>query len=369
MATDEYYMRLALREAQKGLGRTSPNPCVGAIIVKDDRIIGRGYHKKAGTPHAEINAIRNATEDVAGATIYVTLEPCSHTGKTPPCCEALVKAGFIRVVIGMQDPNPLVNGRGVAFLQRHGVVVVCGVHEEPCRRLNDWFIKFMRTRRPWTIMKAGISLDGRLSYRVGTQGWITGEASLRATHQLRDRVDAILVGRGTVAIDDPSLTTRLANRTGKDAIRVIVDSQLSLPLACKVYQQESQAPTWICCGERASQKKKDQLIDLGIRILEFSQDSNGINCVQLVDKLGKEGIGSLLVEGGGRMHGSFLRAELYDQAYLFMAPRFAGSDGEPLLSGIGITGRERSPWLEPVRYRRLGEDILVVGNLVYPQNG
>jgi diaminohydroxyphosphoribosylaminopyrimidine deaminase/5-amino-6-(5-phosphoribosylamino)uracil reductase len=365
MKTDEDYMRIALREARKGLGRTSPNPCVGAVIVKDGQIISRGYHQRAGTPHAEINAIRNARESINGATMYVTLEPCSHTGKTPPCCEALVQAGLKRVVIGMQDPNPLVDGRGRAFLEQHNIAVSSGVLEASCRRLNDWFIKFIQTKRPWMIMKAGISLDGRLNYQTGQQGWITGSSSLRQVHVLRDRVDAIMVGRGTVAVDNPALTARIDGRQTKDPVRIILDSHLQLPVDCQVFHVKSSAATWVCCRMDASLEKKAEFQRLGVKILELPASPHGLDLLQLVERLGREGICSVLVEGGARLHGSFLQTRLYDYAYLFIASRFAGDSGDSLTSGLNVAGRDSAPIIEPMQYRRFGRDILLAGNICY----
>lgn len=211
---DLRFMRLALREARKGLGRTSPNPCVGAVVVKNNSVISRGYHKKAGTPHAEIHALRKAGEQARGATIYVTLEPCNHTGRTPPCSQAVAAAGIKRVVVGMEDPNPLVSGSGKAFLQEQGIEVVSGVLEKQCRELNLPFIKHISSGMPFVVMKAGISLDGKISYQQGRPGWMTGESSARKVHGLRNSLDAILVGRGTIAIDNPSLTTRLPGKKG-----------------------------------------------------------------------------------------------------------------------------------------------------------
>ena len=206
---DTRFMRLALREARKGLGRTSPNPCVGAVIVQEGTVVSRGYHKKAGTPHAEVHALRKAGARAIGATLYVTLEPCNHTGRTPPCSHAVAAAGIKRVVVGMEDPNPLVSGSGNTYLQNQGVEVISGILEKECRDLNLPFIKHISTGKPFVVMKAGMSLDGKLSYQEGQPGKMTGEKSLRRLHGLRNHLDAILIGRGTVVADNPSLTTRL----------------------------------------------------------------------------------------------------------------------------------------------------------------
>ena len=362
---DKHFMRLALKEARKGLGRTSPNPCVGAVIVKSGVVIGKGYHKKAGTPHAEINAIRNASESVVDATIYVTLEPCNHTGKTPPCSRAIVDFGFSRVVIGMTDPNPLVNGGGIDFLKKNGIEVVSGVQERECEALNYPFIKQITQGIPWVIMKAGVSLDGRLNYQYGHGGWITGEQSAREVHKLRDKVDAILVGRKTVEIDNPSLTTRLTGTVSKDPIRIILDSDLSTSLSSKVYHLESQAPTWVVCAADAPKVKKDEFQDLGIKLIEIDRRGKGLDLRLLLKALGKESICSVLVEGGARLHGAFLREKLFDYVHLFYAPLFAGDDGVPLIEGYGVQGRHAAPRLEHVIHKRLGDDILISGQVSY----
>jgi diaminohydroxyphosphoribosylaminopyrimidine deaminase/5-amino-6-(5-phosphoribosylamino)uracil reductase len=360
------FMRLALKEARKGLGRTSPNPCVGAVIVKNDKVIAKGYHEKAGTAHAEIQAIRNATQSVAGATIYVTLEPCNHTGKTPPCSHALLKAGFSRVVVGMTDPNPLVNGSGIDFLKSNGVDVTSGVLEQECRALNFPFIKHITQGTPWTIMKAGVSLDGKLNYQHGQSGWITGEKSAHAVHRLRNTVDAILVGRNTVEIDNPSLTTRLSRGRSHDPIRIILDSDLSTSLESKVYHLESQAPTWVICATDAPVSRKEAFNRLGIRLLAVDRKEKGLDLCSLLKKLGRENICSILVEGGARLHGAFLREELFDYAHLFYAPLFAGDDGVSLIEGYRIENRLVAPRLINSTYKRLGDDILLSGHLSYP---
>ena len=362
---DKHFMSLAVSEARKGQGHTSPNPCVGAVIVKDGVVIGKGYHKKAGTPHAEINAIRNASESVVGTTIYVTLEPCNHTGKTPPCSKAILDSGFSRVVCGMTDPNPLVKGSGIDFLRSHGVEVLAGVLNEECEALNYPFIKQITQGIPWLIMKAGVSLDGRLNYQHGQGGWITGEQSAYEVHKLRNTVDAILVGRKTVEIDNPSLTTRLTSIESKDPIRVILDSDLSTSLSSKVYHLDSRAPTWIICAADAPKVKKEQFQNLGIKLIEIDRAENGLDLRLLLNALGSENICSVLVEGGARLHGAFLREKLFDYAHLFYAPLFAGDGGVALIEGYDVQDRSAAPRLEQVTHKRLGDDILVSGQLSY----
>jgi diaminohydroxyphosphoribosylaminopyrimidine deaminase / 5-amino-6-(5-phosphoribosylamino)uracil reductase len=359
-------MRLALKEARKGLGRTSPNPCVGAVIVKDDCVIAKGYHKKAGTPHAEINALRLAGKEAFGATLYVTLEPCNHTGRTPPCSHAVADAGIKKVVAGMEDPNPLVHGSGLAFLRRNNIEVLSGVLAEECREINRPFLKYITTSLPWVIMKAGISLDGRITYEKGKNGWITGPQSLRKAHQLRDISDAIMVGVGTICIDDPSLTTRLAHRKGKDPQRVVLDTALRTPLSAKILHLDSQSATWIFCGHKADSQRKDDLLATGAIVHSVDLDkAGGVNIAQVLAVLGREGMSSVLVEGGGRVHGSMLKNRLVDHANLFYGPLFCGDNGTPVVRGISASLSNDAIHLEKLHYQRFGDDLMIEGDIRY----
>jgi diaminohydroxyphosphoribosylaminopyrimidine deaminase/5-amino-6-(5-phosphoribosylamino)uracil reductase len=353
-------MRLALREARKGLGRTSPNPAVGAVVVNDGQVIGRGYHRKAGTPHAEVNALMDAGHDVRGATLYVTLEPCNHSGRTPPCTQAILERGISRVVVGMADPNPQVAGGGSRFLVDRGVSVTAGVLENECRAINRPFVKHVTTGLPWVIMKAGVSLDGRIAPASGQSGWITGEVSQRSVHRLRDRVDAIAVGIGTARTDDPSLTTRLP-RGGSDPLRVVLDTALTLSADAAMLKQKSRAQTWIFCSHDASDERVCKLEKAGAVIRRITRDANGhLDLNAVLVELGRHGITSLLVEGGGTVHGAFLRQNLYDEANIYIAPVFLGEKGVPLVAGVLATPQEYLR-LEGVQMRRLGSDVLLTG--------
>ncbi len=361
---DTGYMRLALEEAARGLGRTSPNPCVGAVIVRDNVIVGRGYHRRAGTPHAEVNAIADAGPAARGATIYVTLEPCNHTGRTPPCTRAILEAGIRRVVIGMKDPNPSVVGGGGDFLADRGIEVTCGVLEQECRRLNHPFLKHSVTGLPWVIMKAGMSLDGRITYRRGEGGAITGAAARERVHVLRDRTDAILVGVETALVDDPSLTCRRRDRPGRDPLRVVLDSRLRLAPDARMLRQESEAATWIFCGPSPPVGREEHLVRAGAVVHRVDlRDDGGLDLEQVLAVLGRAGLTSVLVEGGAAVHGSFLRHGLVDEVFLFMAPFFIGSQGVPVIDGYAIEGRETAPRLREMHVERLAGDILVRGLL------
>ncbi|WP_240910221.1 bifunctional diaminohydroxyphosphoribosylaminopyrimidine deaminase/5-amino-6-(5-phosphoribosylamino)uracil reductase RibD [Desulfopila sp. IMCC35008] len=364
---DSHFMKIALNQARKGEGRTSPNPCVGAVLVKGHEIVGRGYHKKAGTPHAEIHALADAGSQAQGATMYVTLEPCNHTGKTPPCSHAVAKAGVSRVVVGMRDPNPLVDGSGIDYLQEHGIEVHSGVLEAQCRTINLPFLKHITTGLPYLIMKAGISLDGKLNYESGTSGWITGTESGKYVHRLRNRYDSIMVGCNTVLIDNPSLTTRLAKGQGRDPVRVILDRELRIPLNAKVFSATSGAYCWIFCSKDADENKIDQLQRKGVKVSRISHLSETeLDLPEMLKLIGKAGICSVLIEGGAALHGSFMRQKLFDYAYLFQAPLFAGEEGLSLISGYSARGKAEASFLKDAQYKKLGKDIVIHGALSYP---
>jgi len=364
---DSHYMRMALFEARKGEGRTSPNPCVGAVIVKNGRVLSKGYHKSAGSPHAEVNAIRKVTESLVGTTIYVTLEPCNHTGKTPPCTQTIIENGISRVVIGVTDPNPLVDGSGISFLKKHGVEVVTGILRDECFEIIRPFVKYITQAVPWTIMKGGISLDGKINYVKGKSGWITGKESSAEVHRIRDKVDAILIGVETVRIDNPSLTTRRDNFKGKDPIRIIIDTFLRSPLSSKVFHVDSEAPTWVFCSNDAPKNKMAELRQLGVKIRLVQTIDNKLDLQQVLKILGKAGVCSVLVEGGARLHGSFLKERLFDSACLFFAPLFAGDSGISLVAGYDIEEQNSAPRLTDVSYKRLGEDMMIKG--IFQYNG
>lgn len=366
---DILFMRRALSEARKGLGRTSPNPCVGAVIVKDGEIIATGYHKKAGGPHAEIVALQKAGGRASGATMYVTLEPCNHTGRTPPCSRAVAESGIRQVCIGMLDPNPLVDGGGAQLLGRVGIEVNHGLLEDRCRELNKPFITYITKGRPWVVLKAGMTLDGRIAFKKDQADSITGPESIRSVHRLRDRCDAILVGRNTVDIDDPSLTTRIVGRKGKDPIRVILDTNLNISAKAKIVTQSmTDGLTRVMCGQAAPEPKIKSLEDQGVSVTQIPVDDNGRLSLSAVLKfLGSQQITSLLVEGGAAVHGSFLKAGLADHLEFYYSPLIGGDGGTGVIENFRVEGgRERSVKVTNVRQRRLGKDFLLSGDLVYP---
>ncbi|AEG14827.1 riboflavin biosynthesis protein RibD [Desulfofundulus kuznetsovii DSM 6115] len=361
-ALDEYYMQMALDLARRALGRTSPNPMVGAVLVKDGQVIGRGYHARAGTPHAEIHALNEAGEQAAGATLYVTLEPCCHRGRTGPCTEAILDAGVKRVVAAMTDPNPLVAGRGLERLRQAGVEVTVGVMEEEARKLNEVFVKYITTRRPFVVLKAAMSLDGKIATRTGESRWITGPRARLAVHRLRDRYDAILVGVNTVLKDNPSLTTRISGENGKDPVRIIVDSLARTPPDARVITQQSPAPTIVAVTERAPVQNLRRLEEAGAQVLVVPGPGLRVDLEVLMKELARREITSVLVEGGGEIHASFLKSRLVDKVVWFISPLIIGGRQAPgPVGGEGPARLAEAVRLKDVSLTRYGGDFCVEG--------
>ena len=356
--TDEKFMREALRIARNAEGRTSPNPLVGAVIVKDGKIIAEGWHRQAGTPHAEIHALNMAGDLARGATLYVTLEPCSHFGRTPPCAQAIINAGISRVVAAMSDPNPKVAGRGFELLRAAGVEVEVGLLEAEARRLNEVFIKWITRRLPFVTMKFACTLDGKIATVAGESQWISGSESRRFTHHLRDINNAILVGVGTVLADNPSLTTRFVE--GKNPVRVIVDSKARTPLESKVVTDKS-ARTILAVTENAPADKISALKSRGVEVITAG-NSERVDLESLMHALAEREITSVLVEGGGTIHFSLLRARLVDKVFAFIAPKIiGGSRALSAVEGAGFAKLSDAVELNDITATTLGEDILISG--------
>lgn len=356
------YMRQALRLARKGLGRTSPNPCVGAVIVKNGRVLASGYHHKAGMPHAEIEALNQLGGKASGATLYVTLEPCNHQGRTPPCTEAILRSGIRTVVVGMTDPNPTVSGGGCRFLEQHGLQVKKGILESECRVLNEAFVTFVTLGRPFVTVKSALTLDGWAATATGDARWVTNERSRRFVHTLRDRVDAVLVGVGTILADNPLLTARIQRGRSKDPVRIVVDTNLRTPSHAKVLYHESRADTVIAVGNHVAAERLERLRRPGVRPLVCPTKEGRIDLVALLDILGEQSITSLLVEGGAGILGSLIREKLVDKFLIFKAPKIlGGDDGVPLAAGPGPKTMDRCIELENVEIRRFGSDVLITG--------
>ena len=356
-------MRMALALARRGVGKTAPNPAVGCVIVRDGAVVGRGWHKKAGTPHAEVHALNDAGDLAAGADAYVTLEPCSHYGKTPPCAKALIEARVARVFVGMVDPNPLVAGNGIEMLRGAGIEVEVGILEGECRELNRPFIKWIQTRRPYVILKSAVTLDGKTATASGDSKWITSDRARRDVHRLRGRVDAIMVGVGTVVKDDPLLNCRVPG--GKDPLRVVVDSTLRIPLHAAVLGVRSDAGTVIatCCDDRS---RMESVAARGAEILICKESGGGVDLVDLFARLGERGVQSVLLEGGSHLAGAALRAGLVDRCMIYLAPKLVGGAGMGLFAGEGAALMGDAIRLEGMTVRRVGVDLLVEGNPVKP---
>jgi diaminohydroxyphosphoribosylaminopyrimidine deaminase/5-amino-6-(5-phosphoribosylamino)uracil reductase len=359
---DVHFMKTAIREARKGLGRTSPNPAVGAVIVSHGKVVGKGYHKMAGSPHAEVNAIMSAAAKSKGATLYVTLEPCNHYGRTPPCTKAILDSGIFRVVVGMKDPNPSVAGGGCDYLASRGVEVQTGILEEECLGINRPFIKYIQQRIPWIALKAGLSLDGKIAASTGQSGWITNDKSRRWVHILRNRYDGILVGIDTVIQDNPSLTTRIARGKGKDCVRIILDTHLRIPLDAKVVRQKSNSYTLVYCGKAYDVTSKKNLEKAGVIVQPVKTRKDGyVDLQEVLKDIGRREITSVFVEGGSKVHASFIQQQLADKAYLFFAPIFIGGDGLPVTSGFGLESVREAYRLTGIQTKKFGDDVLIEG--------
>jgi diaminohydroxyphosphoribosylaminopyrimidine deaminase / 5-amino-6-(5-phosphoribosylamino)uracil reductase len=359
-----HFMTLALRLAAKGQGKTSTNPMVGALVVKNGRIVGRGYHHGPGQPHAEILALYQAGPRAKGATLYVTLEPCCHLLKrTPPCVPAVIQSGVRHVVVAMTDPNKMVKGRGIAAMRRAGITVTTGVAQEEAAQLNRAYLHWATTGRPYVILKAGMTLDGKVATAKGESRWITGPLARQEAHRLRSQVDAVVVGVGTVLKDNPTLTARVSDHS-RQPLRVVLDSRLRTPPTATVCAKQDQAKTLIVTTSRASQSRRRPFERAGVEVLSVALKNGRVSFPALLAILGRRGITSVLIEGGGTVNASALRETLVNHVVLYLAPTLMGGQ-----DAIGVIG-DRSPRrlaqalaLRHVMVRRIGEDLVVEGDL------
>ena len=359
--TDEYYMRRAIALAQKGEGQVSPNPLVGAVIVKDGKIIGEGYHEHYGQPHAERNALANCIQSPEGATIYVTLEPCCHHGKQPPCTDALLAAGIRRVVIGSKDPNPLVHGKGIRILREHGVEVTEQVLQDECDEMNEVFFHYIQTKLPFVILKYAMTLDGKIASASGKSQWITGEAAREQVHRMRHEMTGIMVGAGTVIADDPMLNCRLPQT--KDPVRIVCDTTLRIPLKSRIVQTAEEQNTIIatCCQDEAKIREYQKY---GCRIIVTEHADGKVDLKELMRQLGADGIESVLLEGGAMLNWSALEAGIVNEVYAYVAPKlFGGADAKSPVAGMGVDHPDDAYHLVNQRIQQVGEDILITGEL------
>jgi len=361
-AIDEQFMHEALTLAAQARGRTSPNPMVGSVVVKDGRVVGRGYHVRAGASHGEVVALEDASGQARGATLYVSLEPCCYYGRTPPCTKAIIAAGIRRVVAAMRDPNPLVSGKGLEELRQAGIEVKLPVLEAEATALNEVFIKYITTKRPFVLLKVAASLDGKIATVTGESRWITNERSRLLVHQLRDQVDAVMVGINTVLRDDPLLTTRLPGGGGRDPMRIIVDSRLRLPCEARVLTASTAACTLIATTAEAPREKRLQLEAAGAKVLVVEGDGPGVPLGSLMEQLGTMQVSSILLEGGGELHSSALRVGIVDKVLYFLAPKLIGGrSAPPAIGGAGFARLEDAVTLERMHVRQLDGDLLIEG--------
>ena len=348
---------MALELAKKGTGRPAPNPLVGAVIVKDGRVIGQGWHERYGEAHAERNALTSCQESPEGAVMYVTLEPCCHHGRQPPCTDAILTSGIRRVVIGSDDPNPLVAGKGIQLLRAQGITVTTGILREDCDRINAVFFHYIQTGLPYVVMKYAMTLDGKIAAYTGASKWITGEAAREHVHQQRHRYTAIMAGVGTVLADDPLLTCRIPD--GKNPIRIICDSKLSTPLTAQIIQTARQVPTILatCCTE---QKRQLAYETAGCRVLTAESKNGRVDLRKLVQQLGREGIDSILLEGGGTLHWAALESGIVQKVQAYIAPKLlGGQSAKTPIEGQGFPTPTQGIHLVNSRITQLGEDFLV----------
>jgi len=359
---DERYMSRALELAEQGRGAVEPNPMVGCVIVRDGKVIGEGFHQRFGGPHSEIEALQNTGERASarGATVYVTLEPCCHQGKTGPCTAALIDAGVTRVVVGCEDPNPQVAGQGIAALRAAGIDVQVGVLEDKAVQLIAPFAKLQTTGRPWVIAKWAMTLDGKIATHTGSSQWISGEASRAVVHSLRGQVDAILVGRGTAAADDPLLTSRPPGP--RTATRIVLDSTAKLSAESKLLQSAREVPLLVATTSAASDENRQRLESSGAEVLVLDGETHTEQIATLLDELGRRQMTNVLVEGGSQVLGTLFDSHAIDEVHAFIAPKLIGGAAAPSpIAGAGIMNMVEALPLERVRTENLGDDVYIHG--------
>lgn len=360
MDSDERFMKKVISLAKKGLGSTFPNPVVGALLVKDGRIMSSGYHKKAGMKHAEVDALSKVGEGARGSTMYVNLEPCNHYGRTPPCTKAIVESGVSRVVVGIKDPNKGVTGGGCEFLQSKGVDIRCGVLEEECSTLNEVYIKNVVEGKVFVAVKVAMTLDGWIATKKGDSKWITNQKSRRFVHRLRGQSGAILVGVDTVIADNPKLTPYMIKKSVSQPFRIVVDTHLRTPLSSNVFNSETAHLTIIASGSNVDKAKIKRIENLGARVIQCELKNGQVDVLDLFDRLSTIPIGSVLVEGGARIYNSIMRGDVADKFYLFFAPKIlGGGDGIPFMRGKGYDMVKESYQLRFKKVRIFDGDIMI----------
>ncbi|MEG0295871.1 MAG: bifunctional diaminohydroxyphosphoribosylaminopyrimidine deaminase/5-amino-6-(5-phosphoribosylamino)uracil reductase RibD [Clostridium sp.] len=360
---NEKYMRIANELAKKGIGRVNPNPKVGAVIVKDGRVIGQGYHEVYGQSHAEVNAFKSLSEDATGAIMYVTLEPCCHYGKTPPCVDRIIENKISKVVVSNLDPNPLVAGKGIERLKSAGIEVVTGVLEEECSKVNEIFMKYIINKIPFVLLKSGMSLDGKIATTSGESKWITSEESRYEVHKLRNEFSAIMVGVDTVIKDNPELTCRLED--GRNPIRIVVDSNLRIPIDSKLIN-DNKAKTIVATTDKADKEKIKLLENNNVKVLIIKEKKNRVDLNELMIEIGKLKIDSILLEGGATLAFSALESKIVDKVQIYISPKIIGGEkSKTPVGGLGIESLIDAFKVEDMVCRNIGEDIVIEGNMKY----
>lgn len=358
---DWEYMKMALQLAEKGCGFVAPNPMVGAVIVKNGQILGQGWHERYGQPHAERNALASCMESPAGATMYVTLEPCCHYGRQPPCTDAIIEAGIKRVVVGSGDPNPLVAGKGIQILRAQGIEVTEHILQEDCQRLNEVFFHYIRTKQPFVVMKYAMTLDGKIAAYTGESKWITGEAARNHVQKQRHRYSAIMAGVGTVLQDDPLLSCHMEG--GKNPIRIICDTRLRTSPVSQIVRTAREIPTIIatCCFDREKQSIYEKA---GCRMMCLREKNNHVDLQELMERLGSEQIDSILLEGGGTLNWAALESGIVQKVQAYIAPKlFGGQRAKTPLEGVGVPCPSDAFPLQKCTITKLGEDFLIEGEV------
>ena len=354
------YMRRAPALAQRARGRTSPNPMVGAVVVRRGKVVGEGYHSCAGHPHAEIEALRRAGDKARSADLYVNLEPCCHFGRTPPCTDAIIQAGIKRVFVGMKDPNSQVSGKGLRSLRAQGIVIVPDVLKEECVKLNESFIKVMKTGMPFVILKTAMSLDGKIATRSGDSRWITGKLARNHVHKIRNQVDAILVGTETVLKDNPRLTCRLETGTVKHPVRIILDRRNRIPLTANIFKNSRSQKVIYVTGPDISSRRLKALVDRKVEVLNGKSSKNGFHIKPLLKELANRGLNSILIEGGAELNASVVKAGVVDRVVAFISPILIGGTQAPgFLGGQGVLKVGGAMNLKDITVTKIGEDLMV----------
>ncbi len=359
------YMRKALKLAAEWKGSTSPNPMVGAVVVKDGKVVGKGAHQRAGEPHAEVHALNDAKDMAKGSTLYVTLEPCSHHGKTPPCTDKIIASGVKKVVVAIEDPNPLVAGQGIQKLRDVGIEVIVGMCEKEAKKLNEVFFKYITTKKPFVILKTAITLDGKIATVSGDSKWITNEISRLKVHHLRNMVDGVLVGKGTLIKDQPQLNVRLP-KGGRDPQKIVLTNDLDIDIdqlkMMPVYQLSKEKPLiMVGAKERVDKNKLEQLKEIGVDVIALDRGKEGVDLEELLKALGERGITSLLLEGGSEVYTRFLSAGLVDKAYIFQAPIIIGDEGISWVKDMGIEKISDGMRFKAVEFEPIAENMLTIG--------